>query len=441
MLREKYKKLIGIVCMLVFSLTIHAQYTVTGGNGTPYLGIDDTRMQVYMLYGMNNAEIRYTSTSTSHQWFRYQTTALQAEPVQSTQEGTTSVIRNIEEGYGYFVKESETIGSNRFVWIIDYSKYAFDIRSLQVADDEYQCYEFRLTGDINAPQMTYQRYDGRQEKIDRKLEVVYETLTYHETENRFTTEQVVTEVTDPFGNYYEPPLCDTDITLRGDQFANHFGIGKSMSTGMYQAVALEAHGDTTLISIEGANSIQDDGGSLSAPAEVRFTAFANEPVAATYRWTIYNNESPDDPLISFNGAEVDYTFLYKGTYTARLEVSDRTTMCVDSTYSVEIQIRESDLRVPNAFSPGTTPGINDEFRVSYKSLIRFKGWIFNRWGVELFHWTDPAQGWDGKKGGKYVSPGVYFYVIEAEGSDQIKYKKSGHINIIRPKNVQDQIIE
>jgi gliding motility-associated-like protein len=85
--------------------------------------------------------------------------------------------------------------------------------------------------------------------------------------------------------------------------------------------------------------------------------------------------------------------------------------------------------------------VNDEFRVAYKSLVSFQAWIFNRWGVELFHWTDPAKGWDGKKGGQYVPPGVYFYVIEARGSDGRQYKEKGSINIIRPKNVQDQIIE
>jgi len=33
--------------------------------------------------------------------------------------------------------------------------------------------------------------------------------------------------------------------------------------------------------------------------------------------------------------------------------------------------------------------------------VKFNGTIFNRWGVEMFHWTNPAEGWDGKKGGKY----------------------------------------
>ena len=82
--------------------------------------------------------------------------------------------------------------------------------------------------------------------------------------------------------------------------------------------------------------------------------------------------------------------------------------------------------------------MNDEFRVAYKSLVSFKAWIFNRWGTQIYHWTDPAQGWDGKKGGKYVQPGVYFYVIEAEGSDGIKYKRQGDINILRPKTIQEE---
>ena len=71
--------------------------------------------------------------------------------------------------------------------------------------------------------------------------------------------------------------------------------------------------------------------------------------------------------------------------------------------------------------------------MSYKSLIDYECHIFNRWGKELFQSKDPAQGWDGKYGGKYVPAGVYFYVIKAKGSDGRKYNKSGDINIINYK--------
>jgi gliding motility-associated-like protein len=112
-----------------------------------------------------------------------------------------------------------------------------------------------------------------------------------------------------------------------------------------------------------------------------------------------------------------------------------------TTEPITIKITESFSEIPNAFSPGTTPGINDEFRVAYKSLLNYKCWIFNRWGVEMYHSTNPSEGWDGKKGGKYVAPGVYFYVIEATGSSGEKFKKKGSINILRPNRIEDEIIE
>lgn len=89
------------------------------------------------------------------------------------------------------------------------------------------------------------------------------------------------------------------------------------------------------------------------------------------------------------------------------------------------------LDIPNFFSPGDSPGVNDEFRVAYKSLISFKCTIFNRWGNKLYEWRDPAKGWDGRYKGKFVNPGVYFYVIEAKGSDNVSYKRKGAINIVR----------
>ena len=129
-----------------------------------------------------------------------------------------------------------------------------------------------------------------------------------------------------------------------------------------------------------------------------------------------------------------YTFTEKGDYTAVATVSNATGECEAVSNSIEIKIAESELQIPNAFSPGTTPGINDEFRVAYKSLVTYKCWIFNRWGVEIFRFSDPAQGWDGKYKGKLVPPGVYYYIIEAKGADNQNYKLKGNINILRPRN-------
>ena len=56
---------------------------------------------------------------------------------------------------------------------------------------------------------------------------------------------------------------------------------------------------------------------------------------------------------------------------------------------------------------------------------------FDRYGNKMIEFDDPSKGWDGKYKGKYVKPGVYYYVIEAKGADGKEYKKKGDINILR----------
>lgn len=443
--------LLGL-CLAVW--TSYAQYAVTGGAGAPLLAKDDTRndIQVYLVYGTNNVEISYTSSSTSHEWYRYQTGYLQSEKIESIQNGTTSVVRNPEEGYGYYVEETDKM--KKFVWIIDYSRYAFDVSSLQPTESGDPCAHLQLEGQGNAPYMYYYTPNGMKTPLQRVGEVSYTTLEWSEESGVFSEKEVVQEMNIvPEGassfrlaspntsSALKAPLQDTEITLKGDLFARHFKVEKTAHLADYTAVAIELHTDTVLVDTEALNLSSGQAG-YSAPAAITFTAIANDPVASLYVWTIYKNEDggENNPILRFTGSEVDYTFNNAGKYIARVEVSDRSGLCSDA-FEYEIQIAESYLDVPNVFSPGMSPGINDEFKVAYKSLVRFKAWIFNRWGQELFHWTDPSKGWDGKKGGKYVSPGVYYYVIEAEGSDGLKYKKTGDINILRSKTIQTEIID
>lgn len=453
MRRENFRRLGVVLSLWLMALTLQAQYTVTGGKGAPLLVNDDTsnRLQIYMVYGASDVQISYSSTSAStpHQWYRYKKKALEAEKVPSVQNGTSSTLVNPEEGYGYFVEEPN-LTARRYMWLIDYSKYAFDIQSLQVAEGSDPCSGLRLDGAAHMPQMTYYTPTGQITNVKRECEANYLTLEWSEDNKSFsqiqeTTVETLTRINDGNAFYISlpAPLCDTDITLKGDLFARHFGVEKSKSIDEYQAIAVEVHADTTLVVDFEPDNMASGNEGLSAPATMRFTAYANEPVAAVYMWKIYKKGDEKNPLIEFTGDEVEYTFRDAGDYEATVEVGDRTSQCTgmpeNAPFTLKISV--SALDVPNVFSPGTTPGINDEFKVAYKSLVRFKGWIFNRWGAEMFHWTNPAQGWDGKKGGKYVSPGVYFYIIEAEGSDGIKYKKKGDINILRPKTIEDEIIE
>jgi hypothetical protein len=72
--------------------------------------------------------------------------------------------------------------------------------------------------------------------------------------------------------------------------------------------------------------------------------------------------------------------------------------------------------------------------------------ILNRWGKVIHTWesnnvqgflntaeTVPESVWDGKIGGKYASPGVYYYVVEGVGRDDKRRKQAGFFHLFRDK--------
>ena len=139
MLKKELRKILLSLSFVFVAAVSCAQYVVTGGSGSPMKATQSSgdsaeRLEVYLVYGMDNVTISYTSSSSSsHQWYRYKTKRLEAEKVASTQNGTTSTIRNVEEGYGYFVEEGAI---SRYVWIVDYRKYTCmsPIIAIHVAD-------------------------------------------------------------------------------------------------------------------------------------------------------------------------------------------------------------------------------------------------------------------------------------------------------------------
>lgn len=170
---------------------------------------------------------------------------------------------------------------------------------------------------------------------------------------------------------------------------------------------------------------------FSAPATFSFYGNGGSK-AVYYTWFLYKKGDLENPIARYSDKDITrYTFEEFGEYVMKLEVTDNDSNTSEDTFSFTIS--ESYLDQPNYFSPGDSPGTNDEFRVAYRSIVKFKCTIFNRWGQKLFEFTDPAKGWDGTYKGKYVNTGVYYYVIDALGSDGIRYKRGGDINILRSR--------
>lgn len=118
--------------------------------------------------------------------------------------------------------------------------------------------------------------------------------------------------------------------------------------------------------------------------------------------------------------------------------------CTDTdTMIIIVDVEPTKLEnIPNMFSPAKPvdrDGINDFFRISDKSLAgmdKFRIRIYNRWGDKVFESTSVQEmndeGWDGtimNRGIMLASPGIYFYVIEADGKDKLKYIDSPKKNL------------
>ncbi len=87
--------------------------------------------------------------------------------------------------------------------------------------------------------------------------------------------------------------------------------------------------------------------------------------------------------------------------------------------------------IPSVFSPNGD-GKNDLFRIvnlRYQKLVEFR--VFNRWGKEVYNYTDGSKGWDGTYNGAPQDPGVYTYIIRVNVPDGDARVYKGNITLIR----------
>jgi gliding motility-associated-like protein len=111
--------------------------------------------------------------------------------------------------------------------------------------------------------------------------------------------------------------------------------------------------------------------------------------------------------------------------------------CVD-TLTFAIPRINCPIYLPNAFSPNDD-GINDRFRPQAigdleAQVVRF--YVFDRWGGFVFKsenraFSDPGNGWDGRKDGKLLGQGVYTWLLEVGFSDGGKEVISGDVVLVR----------
>lgn len=131
-----------------------------------------------------------------------------------------------------------------------------------------------------------------------------------------------------------------------------------------------------------------------------------------------------------NNANPIHEFKQAGTYQILLKVTDTVTGCI-SYYSKPITLEViSNIDAPQVFTPNGD-GINDKFRIYERNLRNFKILIFDRWGQIIYTSYDPNFEWDGTHEGRECQQGAYVFHIVAIGEDNLDYKRTGIINLVR----------
>lgn len=341
---------------------------------------------------------------------------------------------NPNDHTGYILRLVGTVNGlpyrmERTVWVIDYSVYSPVFNSLLPAEPSREhCTQLPLTLVGDVPIMHFADRHGRVSTIKRLFQLEYETLQW---DSGWKPVSVVETVEIDKNTVYvnNPPYTNTRFSLHGDQFAKALGLSPFLvKSELYNAVRTTAKitSQTTIRTErnEGDRPDQITVLSGSAPLEVLFEANPNSPVVNFVRWEIVSGETV---LVSRTDVSHRYTFNTAGTFTVKLLAENRWCSFRDS---VIVKVSESALFAPNVFTPNGD-GLNDEFRVAYRSIIQFKATIYNRWGKRIFEWTDPQRGWDGTYQGRPVPEGPYFYVITAKGADGEVYTIRGDINLLR----------
>ncbi len=422
--------------------TTHAQSLSFSGSGhkvitetaDPATGLNGG---IHIVYSLDGVSAHFTpSGSGDVEWYRFGNSgSAGATLVQAIHHNDEWVLDNLEADCGYMIMD----GNRSFCfWITDYSAHRFTANALSVAEDS-DCQRTLLDFTGNAAPIRYYGTNGRMYTLSRDIEVTYRSLSFDEASFSY----VQTEVDKTLASIdryisVEAPLCDTQFTLRGDRFQSAWGEETEITTPLYRTTAVDARTSVQQSVVDTPNQKPSEGGAPlggSAPVDVHFDATVSDKVVFT-EWQFSGDYEFTDVDMRFTDTEFDYTFRESGTTYVRFVAADASGQCTCESDIYTVSIGESALECPNAFSPYNADGVNDEWKVSYRSLVSFECHIFNRWGEEMAAFNDASSGWDGRYKGKLVPPGVYYYVIIAEGADGKRYRKSGDINLVGTKRIQ-----
>lgn len=408
--------------------------------GCPAIGIEPPRTSgiemIYVVRNDGNLQAHYHAVNTSDVSWQRKTPFGAWEDIPFSRNGLDSWVTLSQEDAMYTLHD----GSRYYAfYIVNYNNHELRLSALE-SGGESDCDRMALHLDGSAGKIEYETLNRVPMTLSRDLSLDYTTMVYDSERMEYVTAPAHETLEYIDGTFRVPaPLADTDFTLSGDRFLRAWNQEQSVTSASFATTAIAATTTAQQTGREIDNEQKGDGsdGAMggSGPVEVTFRAAVTD--AVVYKeWQFATDPNFDVIDLRIQENEIVHTFSDYGTTYVRFVAGNNDGTCDYTGETYEVFIGESRLQCPNAFSPDATPGVNDEWKVSYKSITEFDCHIFNRWGQEIIHLTHPSQGWDGKYKGKYVPSGAYYYVIKAKGTDGVEYKLSGDINILKYKDTR-----
>ncbi len=160
---------------------------------------------------------------------------------------------------------------------------------------------------------------------------------------------------------------------------------------------------------------------------IQFTDMSTSQYGLSYWWWNFG----DGVDSTSNLENPSHTFQDTGSYCAKLVVMD-IHGCTDTATNCLVIDPVFNLYIPDAFSPNGD-GKNEVFMPKGQYIKTYELYIFDRWGMQLFHSNDINNGWNGTvKGGSTISQeDTYVYKIYVTDSKNKQHSFIGNVTILK----------
>ncbi len=128
----------------------------------------------------------------------------------------------------------------------------------------------------------------------------------------------------------------------------------------------------------------------------------------------------------------NFTYQDTGSYCIDMQVTNMHG-CTDQIQKCLIVEPLFTIYVPNAFTPNGD-GKNDLFTAKAVGIKTYEMWIFDRWGMQLYHCTNIYDGWNGKVqngSGVMCEEDTYVWLIKVEDVFDKDHSYVGRVSIIK----------